>query len=73
MIAPIRNPRSSSSYSENLTIARRTVAAMLFRYKRPSIGFAPRVSSYVAWAFVSGMLAIAVSYFTLDAFWILRY
>ncbi len=67
MIAPIRGPRArSGDEARGLAIARRAVAATLFRRPAHDPASAQPVSPFLAIAFVAWVVAIAALYFTVS-------
>jgi hypothetical protein len=66
MIAPVREPRDSTS---GLATARRAVAAALLGRTRRQPSSPPRVSNRLAWGFVAWITAVAVAYFALPGWW----
>jgi hypothetical protein len=70
MIAPVRENRPASAHRPGgLTMARRAVAAALFKQSDQTAPASPRVSSYMAWTLVAWVMAITASYFAFWSWW----
>lgn len=70
MIAPAREPRSRSEASHaGLSLARRAVAAALFRRSPTAASDAPQVANWLAWLLVAWAAVVATAYFALNVWW----
>jgi hypothetical protein len=70
MIAPVREDRPASTHRpRGLTMARRAVAAALFKHADQSPPTSQRTSSYVAWVLIAWVMAVTASYFAFWSWW----
>ena len=72
MIAPVRDDRPASAHRpRSLTMARRAVAAALFKHTDAPAASSPRMSSCVAWILMAWVTAVTASYFAFWSWWMI--
>ena len=70
MIAPVREDRPATAHRpRGLTMARRAVAAALFRHSDEPAPAPQPTSSYVAWLLIAWAMTITASYFAFWSWW----
>lgn len=74
MIAPLKqSPVRSSEQASSLSAARKALAAVLFKRPAPTRPRAPVVGTTVACLFIAWLVAVAVSYLAIPAWWAITF